>query len=373
MGRVSILFALGVVSAVAAQKLPAPPEPQRVPTPGESTSAPYAPRAILPGGVVLPLYEPGSPLLDPRRIAEPERYDMTAGQPGRIARIVNIHNPSIEFHSAPANANTGAVVILAAGGGHRTLNVGGGAADFVPFFSHYGVNTVILRNRLRSDGYQPWVDGVNDTLQAVRIVRAYSDEWKLDPHRIGVVGFSAGGELSSAAALFYRQFEAGDGATDKRLAGVSSRPDFVGLIYPGPTPLSPRFDPLPEIPDDVPPSFIATAGSGDRVHAEWANEYFTAMLHKGVPNIEMHIYGYGAHPGQPLSDGTRMGGGLTVRRELPMGTWQDRMIEWMRHLGFLAEPGVETRAAKDTAEFAKNPPGLYVDPGADRANDPRYR
>jgi hypothetical protein len=70
--------------------------------------------------------------------------------------------------------NTGAVVIVVAGGGHNTLNVGSESADFVPFFYNYGVNTVILRNRLRRDGYNPQTDAVSDALQAIRLVRAYA-------------------------------------------------------------------------------------------------------------------------------------------------------------------------------------------------------
>ena len=78
---------------------------------------------------------------------------MSQAVPGRISSIVNIHNPSIEFHPVDRGINTGAAVILVAGGGHNTLNVGTESADFVPFFYNYGVNTVILRNRLRRDGY----------------------------------------------------------------------------------------------------------------------------------------------------------------------------------------------------------------------------
>ena len=74
---------------------------------------------------------------------------MSQAAPGRVSSIVNIHNPSIEIHTVDRGINTGAAVILAAGGGHNTLNVGSEAADFVPFFYNYGVNTVILRNRLR--------------------------------------------------------------------------------------------------------------------------------------------------------------------------------------------------------------------------------
>ena len=80
---------------------------------------------------------------------------MSGSVGGRINSIVHIHNPSIEVHRVEGGLNTGAAVILIAGGGHNTLNVGGEGADFVPFFANFGVNTIILRSRLRSDGYNP--------------------------------------------------------------------------------------------------------------------------------------------------------------------------------------------------------------------------
>ena len=161
-------------------------------------SAPYAPQPILQGGVVVPLFPPGSPFLKTDHIREPEQYNMSQSVPGRINSIVNIHNPSIEVHTVDRGINTGAAVILAAGGGHNTLNVGSEAADFVPFFYNYGVNTVILRNRLRRDGYNPQTDEVYDALQAIRLVRAHAKDWNIDPNKIGIMGFSAGAELAAA-------------------------------------------------------------------------------------------------------------------------------------------------------------------------------
>lgn len=349
---------LGLLFAQAAR---APlPAPLGVPKPGPAApeGGAYAPQPIRPGGVVVPLYPPDSPHLKSDRVREAEVYNMSAAVPGRISSIVNIHNPSIEVHTVERGINTGATIILAAGGGHNTLNVGGEAADFVLFFYNYGVNTVILRNRLRKDGYNPQADAVRDALQSIRVVRAYAREWNLDPNKIGIMGFSAGAELASAAAVGFEEFDkksqensSGGGA----FAGVSSRPDFVGTIYPGPSPFARNRTP-PPIPRRVPPAFLATPGSGDRVHAIWAMEYFSAMLDLGVPNIEMHVYGNGRHPGDPLSDGSRMSGGLTDRNGMPLGTWQHRFIDWFRDLGFLAKPGVETKATRDVATFVSQPP-----------------
>jgi endo-1,4-beta-xylanase len=349
------IFLLTLAGAYAQTLLPPLPAPMSIPKPGPVTDGPYAPQPILPGGVVVPLYPPGSPFLKAGRVREAEVYNMSQTVPGRINSIVNIHNPSIEFHPVDRGLNTGAVVILVAGGGHNTLNVGSESADFVPFFYNYGVNTVILRNRLRKDGYIAEVDAVNDALQAIRTVRAYAKQWNIDPDKIGMMGFSAGAELAAPAAVLFGDFDKKNNGSGDPLAGVTSRPDFVGIIYPGPSPFAKNRTP-PPVPRNAPPAFVVCGGSGDRVHALWAMEYFSAMLGIGVPNIEMHIYGNGRHPGDPLPDGSRMSGGLTDRNDTPFGTWQFRFIDWFRDLGFLQKPGVETKAAKDSAAFAKQPP-----------------
>ncbi len=325
------------------------PPPLGLPQPAATNDAPYAPQPILPGGVVVPLYPPESPLLNQDRVREAEQYNLSKSVPGRINSIVNIHNPSIEVHPVDGSINTGAAVILAAGGGHNTLNVGSESADFVPFFYNYGVTTVILRNRLRHDGYNVETNAVHDALQAIRLVRAHAQDWHIDPNRIGIVGFSAGAELAAPAALFFAEFDRTNNAATDPLTGISSRPDFIGLIYPGPTPFARKA--TPAIPPNTPPAFITCGGAGDRVHAIWADEYLAAMLQAGIPNVEMHIYGNGRHPGDPLPDGSRMTGGLTDRNNIPFGKWQDRFIDWFRDLGFLLKPGVETRAARDTAAF----------------------
>jgi len=353
---VSLVVVAGLQSVGQTRVVPPVPAPQNVPKPGPAgEGAAYSPQAILPGGVVIPLYPAGSAMLKQDRVHEAEQYNMSQTVPGRISSIVNIHTPSIEVHRVERSLNTGSAVILAAGGGHNTLNVGGEAADFVPFFYNYGVNTVILRNRLRRDGYNPQTDAVNDALQAIRLVRGYAKEFGFDPNRIGIMGFSAGAELSSPAAVLYDEFDQKNNDPGDPLAGVSSRPDFTGIIYPGPTPFA-RNRAAPAIPRNAPPAFIATAGSGDRMHAIWAMDYYSAMLTLGIPNIEMHIYGNGRHPGDALSDGSRMTGGLTDRNGMPFGTWQHRFIDWFRDLGFLQKPGVETKAAKDIATYVSQPP-----------------
>jgi endo-1,4-beta-xylanase len=359
MKRTALLSACVLIGAAATaqEKGPLPPlaPAQSVPRPAADTGRPYAPQAILPGGIVVPLFAADSPYLKADMLHVPELYNMSKAVPGRISSIVSIHNPSIEVHTVEASINTGTAVILIAGGGHRTLNVGSEAADFVPFFYNYGINTVILRNRLRANGYLAEVDAVRDAQQAVRVVRAYAREWGIDPKRIGVIGFSAGAELAAPAALLYEAWDKRNNDRTDPFSGVSSRPDFVGLIYPGPTPFA-RNRTAPAIPSDVPPAFIVCASAGDRIHTIWALDYYQAMLMAGVPNMELHLYGNGRHPGDPLPDGSRMSGGLTDRKGIPFGTWQYRFIDWARDLGFLQQPGLETKAARDVAAYVANPP-----------------
>jgi endo-1,4-beta-xylanase len=353
MVAASVCFSPSIVFGAVASELVIP-SPLSVPQPGPSNEAPYSPQAILPGGVILPLYPADSPFLNLSKVREAEQYNLSKTSPGRINSIVNIHNPSVEVHTVESSINTGAAVILAAGGGHKTLNVGSESADFVPYFYRYGVNTVILRNRLRSDGYNVQTHAVHDALQAIRLVRAQSKQWNLDPNKIGIIGFSAGAELAASAALLFEDFDKQNTQPTDPLGAVTSRPDFVGLVYPGPSPFA-REGGVP-IPSNAPPTFIVCPGSGDRIHAIWADQYFAAMLRLSIPNIEMHIYAHGRHPGELLSDGSRMTAGLGDRNGIPFGTWQERFIDWFRDLGFLQKSGLETKAAHDIAVFVNKTP-----------------
>ena len=338
----TLLFRLAIISglllgAVSAQDI-SQFRPQFIPTPAAATDAPYVPQALMPGGIVIPVWAPDSPQLNPDRIHEAEEYQMDPHVPGRVRTLTNVHNPSIEVHLAAKNQNTGTAVILIAGGGNKRLFVGGESCDIVSYLFNYGITGIILRPRWRADGYNAEFDSVNDTLQAIRMVRKHASKWGIDPHKIGVMGFSAGGEQASGSALRFPEFDEGKVAGDDIYAGTSARPDFVTLVYTGPSriTLNPGFP----IPADVPPAFIVSASYGDARHTIWATDYYMEMLNLGVPNIELHLYGNGWH-----------GGGISDRGGIPYGTWPDRFVDWFRDLGFLGKPGVTTKAAVDLAAF----------------------
>ncbi len=224
----------------------------------------------------------------------------------------------------------------------------------VPFFYNYGVNTIILRNRLRRDGYNLRTDEVYDAQQAIRMVRAYAKEFHIDPNKIGIMGFSAGAELRTAAVLFDDFDKKNSGAGDP-FAGISvtlriSRASSIPATSPfarGRTP-PPILRAMPRLRSSPAP------GPMTQVHAVWAIEYFLAHCsRRAMPNIELHMYGNGRHPGDALPDGGRMMGGLTDRNDTPFGTWQLRFVDWFRDLGFLQKPGVATKAAKDIAALRR--------------------
>ena len=246
-------------------------------------------------------------------------------------------------------------MILVAGGGHNTLNVGSESADFVPFFYNYGVNTVILRNRLRRDGYNAQTDAVNDA-HAGRsaLVRAYAKEWSIDPNKIGIMGFSAGAELAAPAAVLFEDFDKKNSGTGDPLAGISSRPDFVGHHLSGP-------DAVRAQSHGAADSARCAAGLHHlrRLGRPRSRGLGDGVLQRdaGGGRAEHRDAHLRQRPASRRSAARRQphDGGLTDRNGMPFGTWQYRFIDWFRDLGFLQKPGVETKAARDVAAFVKPP------------------
>ncbi|MGH9801111.1 MAG: alpha/beta hydrolase, partial [Blastocatellia bacterium] len=124
-------------------------------------------------------------------------------QPGQFVRqFKNIHNPSIEVFPAPSSKANGSALIVAAGGGHRELNTGTEGYDLIEWLHGLGVTVFILKYRLaQTPNYKYTVEGeaLQDTQRAIRIVRQRAKEWNINPARLGILGFSAGGALAALA------------------------------------------------------------------------------------------------------------------------------------------------------------------------------
>src|SRR5579863_6323441 len=176
----------------------------------QSPAGPAKPLPIVPGATVVTLWPPDSTTL--KHLDEPEVFNWTKGQPDRVQSIVSINNPSIELHLAPAGKATGAGIIVAAGGGNKTLNVGTEGTDIAAWLNGIGISAFILRYRLQP--YDSAVDALADTQRSVRTVRAHAREWGVDPNKIGVMGFSAGGEQAARIAL---NFDGGNPAATEEV------------------------------------------------------------------------------------------------------------------------------------------------------------
>jgi acetyl esterase/lipase len=276
------------------------------------------PKPLVPGAKVVTLWPTGSPML--KALAgwdKPEVFNMTKGRPDRVESVVNIHNPSIEVHLAPPDKANGMAIIVAAGGGNATCNVGPEGTAIAEWLNSIGIHAFIERYRLRP--YSSQIDALADTQRCFRLIRANAKEWGVDPKRIGIMGFSAGGEQSALVAL---KFDEGKADAADPIERFSCRPDFTVLVYAGWRSMD-----LSNVPKDAPPAFLVSAGIDDAFHARQTVEYYDAYFRAKIP-VELHIYGHGGH-----------GGGIAPRKGIPFGSWHLRFTEWARDQGFTTPTG----------------------------------
>ncbi len=233
--------------------------------------------------------------------------------------VYRIHNPSITPYLPAKDKANGAAVIVIPGGGHRVLAIEHEGYNVAQWLSERGTTAFVLKYRLARETnstYQVEVHALADTQRAIRLVRSRAQEWGIDPARVGVMGFSAGGELAAFASM---RFDNGvEGATDA-VDRQNCRPAFQALIYPG---SSRKIEPGKESP----PAFLACAYNDRQDIAEGLAEAYLRFKRVGVP-AELHIYGSGGH-----------GFGVRAGNHKPVGTWLTRFEEWLGDSGFLQKP-----------------------------------
>ena len=254
--------------------------------------------------------------------AEPDVIRLWAdGAPGSEARrgepeqaqdywVKNIHDPSLTIFLPPKDKATGAAAVVVPGGGHRLLVFNAEGVEVARYLNSIGVAAFVLKYRLAREDGSPYRLGEHareDAQRALRLVRHRAAEWSLDPRRIGIFGFSAGGEVVSWVVFSPTEGEAD--ATDP-IDRESCRPDFSVAIYPGPLGVPDK------IPAEAPPAFLLVAGDDDL--APVTIDLLTKYRAAGVP-VEAHVF-------------TRGGHGFNLGQRSKLATlqhWRERVHDWM--------------------------------------------
>jgi endo-1,4-beta-xylanase len=257
----------------------------------------------------LPLWPNGAPGSE-TRASEPETLEGT--------NVCNVHNPSLTpYLPDPAKA-TGTAVIICPGGGHKKLCLGHEGGALAEWFQARGIAAFVLKYRLAREpdsSYTIQDHAMADTRRALRIVRSRAAEWHIKPDRIGIMGFSAGGELAAFAAM---KSDAGQPGAADPIDQTSSRPDFQALIYPGTSDLF-------SAEKGMPPVFIACGYSDRPDIAEGMARLYLKYKAAGV-KAELHIYSEAGH-----------GFGYRPDKTGAAAKWPERFTEWLTDSGFLGK------------------------------------
>ncbi|MVN22368.1 alpha/beta hydrolase [Mucilaginibacter arboris] len=251
---------------------------------------------------VIPLWPKGAPGFESRRNIPEEAKDYW---------VKNINNPSVTAFLPPKEKATGAAVIICPGGGHSLLVYTAEGVEPARFLNSLGIAAFVLKYRLGREENSPYSVDIHpkqDAYRAMRLVRSRAKEFGLDTNRIGMLGFSAGGEVADMIA-----FAPGKGnpkALDP-IDRLNGRPDFLMLVYPGP-----KY--IPEtIPSDAPPVFL-TAANDDACCSISIIQLLERYRAAKVP-VEMHLFAHGDH-------GFNMGNRSKLKS---INTWPQRMADWL--------------------------------------------
>jgi acetyl esterase/lipase len=269
---------------------------------------------------------PGTPP-DAEPLPGPEKLhvgkSLIGGKP--VTSVTNVDRPTMTVY-APAGKNTGAAVLVIPGGGFEILAIDLEGTEVCDWLVARGITCVLLKYRVPSHPYH-WqtntrphnlevpVESLEDTQRAMRMVRFHAAEWHIDPHRLGVLGFSAGGYLVAQISTHFAKplYQPADEA-DKQ----SSRPDFAVAVYPGHLSTQDnRLNPNVPVSKETPPTFIVQAEDDHVDGVEQALVYFRALSDAQVP-VEMHLYARGGH-----AFGLRP-------TQLPITHWPALVEQWLR-------------------------------------------
>ena len=309
-----------------------------------------------PGHTQIPIWPGAAP--DPQPVAGPEAAEtsgkdfLVAGRPA--VGVSNVTRPTMTVYS-PQGKNTGAAVVVFPGGGYQILAIDLEGTEVCDWLTPKGITCVLLKYRVtdvgpypKSGPYPESPMALEDAQRAVGLVRFHAADWHIDPHKIGVLGFSAGGHLAAAMSTHFakRLYPPVDPAENE-----SCRPDFAVAIYPGHLSMSaaewdakqgakkivlphpPRLsiadeqlalNPDLHITSQTPPTFLLQAEDDHIDNVNDSLAYYIALKKAGVP-VEMHLYAQGGH-----AFGLR-------RTKLPITAWPQLVETWLATIGMISE------------------------------------
>lgn len=242
-------------------------------------------------------------------------------------RIYYVETPSITIYKAPEKTANGCAVVICPGGGYNILAWPKEGLEVAQWFNSIGVTAAVLKYRVpRRDPEKPHVEPLQDAQRALRLVRSNAREWGVDPERVGILGFSAGGHLTAMTGMHWRKaaYDRIDEADD-----LSCRPDFICPIYAAY--LGPEYNdriaelgPLVSVDAKTPPTFMAVTAD-DVYRGVQAALLFVELKKANVP-AELHLYSKGGH-------------GYGIRpSDKPISTWHHRLGDWLKFQGLLEKP-----------------------------------
>ena len=259
----------------------------------------------------IPLWATGAPGFENRKNLPEEAKDWW---------VRNIHNPSLVVFPAPKNIANGMAIVVCPGGGFNNLVYNAEGKEPAAYLNSLGITVFVLKYRLfrRDSALYTEEQPKQDIFRAMRLVRSRAKEYNIDTAKIGVMGFSAGGEVAGWVAYHFQESHA---VKPDAVDALSARPGFQILIYPGPLAVPGNVSP------SAPPTFLLVAND-DPCCSEPVIQLLQMHRKAKVP-VEVHIYAMGTH-------GFNMGKRSTYNS---LKTWPDRLTDWFRDTGLLAPAG----------------------------------
>ncbi|WP_426294729.1 alpha/beta hydrolase [Dyadobacter endophyticus] len=260
---------------------------------------------------IIPLWENGAPGFENKR-NEPES--------AKDYWVKNIHNPSLQVFAPPAGKANGTAVVVCPGGGFRLLVYNAEGVQPAEYLVKLGITVFVLKYRLPREEGSPYSlekHPREDALRAIRQVRSRAKEYGIDPGRVGMLGFSAGGEVVASVAYVSGK---GDANAKDPIDRLDGKPDFQMLIYPGPLG-------IPEtVPADAPPAFLLAANDDPCCGVTTAS--LLVKYREAKRPVEAHLYTKGDH-------GFNMGDRSPLQS---IKSWPQRMADWLGDNGYLNFP-----------------------------------